>query len=161
MHRGLLLGEIEMLFSPAERNASRGEWRSGKGHAAHLGYYQRHVDWMDDRKICTSAPKDNLMMLTYYNMLPSIKVQDVHKGKHAPWLRGMRLKMPMQKTAIMGQGMVPPGFNTCQAHFLGMAAAMSRMLARNAHIPQGHHLNPPQQPRIAIYKTLHKGNHKG
>jgi hypothetical protein len=49
----------------------------------------------------------------------------------------MRLKMLMQKTAI------------------------SRMLARNAHVPQGHHLNPPQQPRIAKYKTLHKGNHKG
>jgi hypothetical protein len=39
---------------------------------------------LDDLKICTSTPKDNLMMLTYYNMLPSIKVQDVHKGKHAP-----------------------------------------------------------------------------
>jgi len=38
---------------------------------------------LDDRKICTSAPKDNLMMLTYYNMLPNIKVQDLHKGKHA------------------------------------------------------------------------------
>jgi hypothetical protein len=73
---------------------------------------------LDDRKICTSAPKDNLMMLTGYNMLPSIK-------------------MPMQKTAI------------------------SRMLARNAHIPWEHHLNPPQQPRIAKYKILHKGSHKG
>ena len=41
---------------------------------------------LDDRKICTSTPKDNLMlmMLTNYNMLPSIKVQDVHKCKHAP-----------------------------------------------------------------------------
>ena len=72
----------------------------------------------------------NLMVLTYYNMLPSIKVQDVYKGKHAPWLRGMRLKMLMQKTA------------------------MSRMLARSAHIPRGHHLNPFQQFRIAKHKTL-------
>ena len=39
---------------------------------------------LDDLKICTSTPKDNLMMLTYYNMLPSIKVQDIHRGKHAP-----------------------------------------------------------------------------
>ena len=38
---------------------------------------------LDDRKICTSAPKGNLI-LTYYNTLPSIKVQDLHKGKHAP-----------------------------------------------------------------------------
>ena len=37
----------------------------------------------DDWKICTTVPEDNLMILTY-NMLPSIKVQDVHKGKHAP-----------------------------------------------------------------------------
>jgi hypothetical protein len=44
----------------------------------------------------------------------------------------MRLKMPMQKNAI------------------------SRMLARNAHIPQGHHLNPPQQSRIAKYKHYTK-----
>jgi hypothetical protein len=77
------------------------------------------------------------VMLTYYNMLPSIKVQDLYKGKHAPWLRSMRLKIPMQKNAI------------------------SRMLAGNAHIQRGHHLNPPQRPRIAKYKTLHKGNHKG
>jgi hypothetical protein len=39
--------------------------------------------------------------------------------------------------------------------------AISRMLARNAHIPRGHHLNPPQQPKVAKYKTPHKGNHKG
>jgi len=38
---------------------------------------------LEDRKICTSAPKDKLIMLTYYNMLPSIKVQDLHRGKHA------------------------------------------------------------------------------
>jgi hypothetical protein len=39
--------------------------------------------------------------------------------------------------------------------------AILRMLARNAHILRGHHLNPPQRPRIAKYKTLHKENHKG
>ena len=32
---------------------------------------------LDDWKICTSVPEDNLMLLTY-NILPSIKVQDVH-----------------------------------------------------------------------------------
>jgi len=72
------------------------------------------------------------MMLIYYNMLPSIKAQDLFKGKYAPWLRGTRLKVPTQKTAI------------------------SRMLARSAHIPREHHLNPPQQPRIAKYKTLQR-----
>jgi hypothetical protein len=36
---------------------------------------------LDDREICTSAPKDNLMMLTY-NMLPNRKVKGLHKGKH-------------------------------------------------------------------------------
>jgi hypothetical protein len=37
------------------------------------------VDW----KICTSVFEDNLIMLTC-NMLPSIKDQGRHKGKHVP-----------------------------------------------------------------------------
>ena len=37
---------------------------------------------------CSQGQPDDV---AYYNMLPSIKVQDIHRGKHAPWLRGRRL----------------------------------------------------------------------
>jgi hypothetical protein len=41
------------------------------------------VSKLDDRKICTSAPRDNLMMLTYYNMLSDqIIVTAKYKSQH-------------------------------------------------------------------------------
>jgi hypothetical protein len=89
---------------------------------------------LDDREICTSAPKDNLMMLLITTCSPASKSRIFTE---ANTLHDSEVGDSMQKTAML------------------------RMLARNAHIPQGHHLNSPQQPRIAKYKTLNKGNYKG
>jgi len=36
---------------------------------------------LNDRKFCSSTTKDNLMMLTYYNMLPSIKSPGCSQGQ--------------------------------------------------------------------------------
>ena len=51
------------------------------------------VSKLDDRKICTSAPRDNLMMLTYYNMLSdqiivTAKYKSQHNNLYTPNLRG-------------------------------------------------------------------------